>query len=48
MTGMYSPLQSDLVRGFTLSAQETDDLLAFLEALTDDEFLSNPSLKDPF
>ncbi|MCU0696255.1 MAG: di-heme enzyme [Myxococcaceae bacterium] len=48
MTGALSPLQSDLVRGFTLSAQETDDLLAFLEALTDDEFLSNPSFSSPF
>lgn len=47
-TGVLSPLQSDLVRGFTLSAQETDDLLAFLEALTDDEFLTRPTLADPF
>lgn len=47
-TGMLSPLQSDLVRGFTLSAQETDDLLAFLSALTDDEFLTKPELASPF
>lgn len=47
-TGMFSPLQSDLVRGFTLSAQETDDLLAFLTALTDDEFLTKPELASPF
>jgi cytochrome c peroxidase len=47
-TGMFSPLQSDLVRGFTLSAQETEDLLAFLAALTDDEFLTNPALSSPF
>ncbi|MDX2015661.1 MAG: di-heme enzyme [Myxococcaceae bacterium] len=48
MTGALSPLQSDLVRGFTLSAQETDDLLAFLESLTDAEFLSNPAFSSPF
>ena len=48
LTGALSPLQSDLVRGFTLSAQETDDLLAFLESLTDDEFLSNPAFSSPF
>ncbi|MBL8940665.1 MAG: di-heme enzyme [Archangium sp.] len=47
-TGMFSPLQSDLVRGFTLSAQETEDLLAFLAALTDDEFLTKPELASPF
>jgi cytochrome c peroxidase len=48
MTGMLSPLQSDLVRGFTLTAQETDDLLAFLEALTDERFLTNPAYSNPF
>lgn len=47
-TGQLSPLQSDLVRGFALSAQETDDLLAFLSALTDDDFLTRPSLSSPF
>jgi cytochrome c peroxidase len=47
-TGMFSPLQSDLVRGFTLSQQETDDLLAFLAALTDDEFLTKPEFGSPF
>jgi cytochrome c peroxidase len=48
LTGAFSPLQSELVRGFALSAQETDDLIAFLEALTDERFLTDPALANPF
>jgi cytochrome c peroxidase len=47
-TGTLSPLQSDLVRGFTLTAQEKADLLAFLEALTDEAFLTDPAFSNPF
>ncbi|MDY7230339.1 methanobactin export MATE transporter MbnM [Hyalangium rubrum] len=46
--GPLSPMQSGFVRGFTLTEQEKADLLAFLEALTDTEFLSNPRFSDPF
>lgn len=31
-----------------LTKQETADVLAFFEALTDEEFVSNPALSDPF
>lgn len=46
--GSKSPLKSDLLIGFTLTAQERQDLLAFLESLTDATFLANPKFQDPF
>jgi cytochrome c peroxidase len=46
--GRASPLKSGLVAGFTLDDQERRDLIAFLEALTDDTFLSDPALSDPY
>ncbi len=47
-TGVPSPLQSPLVQGFTITAGEKADLLAFLQALTDEEFLRDPRFSDPF
>ena len=40
--------RSKLVRGFTITAQEKCDVVAFLESLTDEEFLRNPALGDPW
>lgn len=40
--GMHYPNQSPLVQGFTISETEKADLIAFLEALTDLEFVNNP------
>jgi cytochrome c peroxidase len=37
-----------LLVGFVLTAQEHADVLAFLESLTDDNFLKNPSFADPW
>jgi cytochrome c peroxidase len=37
-----------LIRGFTLTADERADLLAFLHALTDERFLRDPALADPW
>jgi len=45
--GKASPFRSARVRKFRLSSSETDDLLAFLESLTDQRFLTNPELADP-
>ncbi|WP_141618910.1 MbnH family di-heme enzyme [Myxococcus sp. AB036A] len=45
--GEASPLQSGFVRGFTLTEQEKEDVLAFLESLTDTEFLTDPRFSDP-
>ena len=42
------PFQSEFVRGFTLTDQEKQDVLAFLESLTDSEFLTDPRFSDPF
>lgn len=46
--GAGNPHKSGFVSGFVLTEQERADLLAFLEALTDDEFLSDPRFADPF
>jgi cytochrome c peroxidase len=46
--GRKHPNKSQFVKGFTLSAGERADLLAFLNALTDESFLSDPRLGDPF
>ncbi|MCY1033083.1 di-heme enzyme, partial [Corallococcus sp. BB11-1] len=45
--GAASPLQSPFVRGFTLTPGEKADVIAFLESLTDTEFLNDPRFADP-
>jgi cytochrome c peroxidase len=46
--GSRNPYRSEFVRGFTLSAQERADLIAFLESLTDESVLQNPDFSDPW
>jgi cytochrome c peroxidase len=46
--GAENPNKSEFVKPFTLSAQEKADLLAFLRSLTDESFLSNPKLSNPW
>lgn len=46
--GAESPLKSGLVAGFTLTDQERADLVAFLDALTDEAFLTDPRFSDPW
>lgn len=46
--GRTSPLKSGFVQGFTLSDHERRDLIAFLESLTDDDFLSAPRFSNPW
>ncbi len=46
--GRTNPLKSGLVAGFTLTDSERDDLLQFLESLTDERFLEDPRLANPF
>ncbi len=43
-----SPLKSGLVRGFDATDEELDAVVAFLESLTDDEFVSDPRFSNPF
>jgi len=46
--GSANPFKSELIAGFTLTAQERTDVLAFLESLTDDELLTDPRWSDPW
>ena len=43
--GSLSPLKSGLVRGFTISEAEIDDVVAFLESLTDAEVPARSALR---
>lgn len=45
--GHSNPARSPRVRGFAISPSERDDVVAFLQSLTDEEFLSNPAFSDP-
>jgi cytochrome c peroxidase len=45
--GRLHPARDARIRPLNLSAEEKADLLAFLEALTDDCFLNNPAFADP-
>lgn len=46
--GADSPRRSGFVRGFSLSTGERADLLAFLQSLTDQAFLTDARLSDPW
>lgn len=46
--GANNPHKSGFVSGFSLTDQERADLLAFLEALTDEDFLTDPRFANPF
>jgi cytochrome c peroxidase len=46
--GSANPYKSALVGGFTITAAEKSDLIAFLRSLTDSTFLTNPRLSNPW
>jgi len=46
--GKRSPYKSEFIKGFELTEEERDDLIAFLLALTDEGVLKDPFLSDPF
>lgn len=46
--GSLNPYKSDFLVGFTLTEAEVDDLVAFLESLTDEPFLTDPRFADPW
>lgn len=46
--GSKNPNRSEFVKGFTLTAQEKQDVIAFLDSLTDETLLTNPALSDPW
>ena len=45
--GRLSPFKSEFVQGFELSSGERNDLISFLQALTDSSVISDGSLSDP-
>ena len=46
--GSKNPNKSRTIQGFELTPQQRTDLKAFLESLTDEEFLHNPQLANPW
>jgi cytochrome c peroxidase len=46
--GIDNPRKSELITGFTLTADERADLVAFLGALTDEVMMTDPALADPW
>lgn len=46
--GSASPRKSVLIAGFELSASERADVLAFLESLTDEQFVTDPRFSNPW
>lgn len=46
--GRANPYKSSFVSGFEMSAQDQADLVAFLESLTDEVFISDPKFSDPW
>ena len=46
--GSKNPNKSSFVSGFSLTAQQRSDLKAFLESLTDEQFLTNPEFSNPW
>lgn len=46
--GRDNPLKSSFVPGFEMSAEERADIIAFLRSFTDESFLKDPKLSDPW
>jgi cytochrome c peroxidase len=46
--GSKNPNKSPFLSGFTLTLQQRSDLKAFLESLTDEDFLHNPQFANPW
>ncbi|MBC7978758.1 MAG: di-heme enzyme, partial [Myxococcales bacterium] len=46
--GAANPYKDGLIRGFTITADERADVLAFLNSLTDDAFLTDARFADPW
>ena len=46
--GTVHPNKSPFIAGFVLTDEEAKDVVAFLNALTDTAFLTNPAYADPY
>ncbi|MEO1006041.1 MAG: MbnH family di-heme enzyme [Cyanobacteria bacterium J06638_38] len=45
--GSANPYKSGFIKGFEATESEIDDLVAFLQSLTDEEFITNTAYSDP-
>jgi hypothetical protein len=45
--GSSNPYQSGFIQGFEITETEINDLIEFLQSLTDDEFITNPAYSNP-
>ncbi len=43
-----NPFKSSFLTGFTLTSQQRDDVIAFLDSLTDETFLTDPAFANPW
>jgi cytochrome c peroxidase len=46
--GSASPYKSDFIAGFAITDEERRDVIAFLESLTDETFVTSPALANPW
>jgi cytochrome c peroxidase len=46
--GAQNPHKSGLIPGFKITDAQKNDLIAFLESLTDTRFITDPRFSDPF
>jgi cytochrome c peroxidase len=46
-SGSDNPYKSAFIKGFEITPSEIDDLIAFLQSLTDEELTTNPAYSDP-
>ena len=46
--GRKNPYKSSFVQGFSMTEQDQADLVAFLQSLTDQDFVTNPRFSDPW
>ena len=46
--GSTNPFKSEFISGFKLSESEKQDLIAFLQSLTDESFTKNPAFSNPY
>ena len=45
--GSQNPYKSGFIKGFDATESEINDLIEFLQSLTDEEFINNPDYSDP-
>lgn len=46
--GRMNPYKDSLITSFQISDEEIQDVVAFLQSLTDQEFITNPRFSNPW